>query len=90
MTLRKQKAERKQQLVKNVEEMKKELAKVSKNGVEHQKNIFEIWFAFPKMVCFLPSSDSECLHFVFFSSSFDLLKNIQIQKSSFLINHCSL
>ena len=59
MTLRKQKAERKQQLVKNVEEMKKELAKVSKNGIEHQKNIFEIWFAFPKMVCLYPSSDLE-------------------------------
>ena len=66
MTLRKQKAERKQQLVKNVEEMKHELAKVSKNGIEHPKNIFEIWFAFPKMVCFYPSSDLECLHFVLF------------------------
>jgi hypothetical protein len=67
MTLRKQKAERKQQLVKNVEDMKQELAKVSKNGwIEHQKNIFEIWFAFPKMVCFYPSSDLECFHLVSF------------------------
>ena len=66
MTLRKQKAERKQQLVKNVEEMKQELSKVSKDGIEHQKNILEIWFAFPKMVCFYPSSDLECFHFVSF------------------------
>ena len=87
MTLRKQKAERKQQLVKNVEEMKKELAKVSKDGIEHQKNIFEIWFAFPKMVCFYPSSGLRVFAFCFFSSSFDLLKNIRIQKSCSLINH---
>lgn len=88
MTLRKQKAERKQQLVKNVEEMKQELAKVSKNGIEHRKNIFEIWFAFPKMVCFYPSSDLECLHFFFqvwFTKEYLNSKVMSPHKSQYIV-----